>query len=95
MILAARLTIGQRMALCTSALASLEPDLAEAVAFEALPHAGEPIAPFISDMNEARTWASFASTSEKKAYALAAYEALNASDQAAFFQHITKSEAAA
>ncbi|MCE8006006.1 hypothetical protein [Aestuariivita sp.] len=46
-------------------------------------------------MDDARWWASFASLKERKAYALAAYEALPERDQMAFRKHISEVEIAA
>ena len=57
--------------------------------------AGAPLPPFLGGMDEARSWASYASRFELKAYALASFEAMSAKDQAAFFQHISEMEVAA
>ena len=57
--------------------------------------AGAPLPPFLGAMDEARFWASYASRSELKAYALASFEALSAKDKAAFFQHLNLKDAAA
>ncbi|WP_138058735.1 hypothetical protein [Sulfitobacter pontiacus] len=57
----------------------------ECVAFD---HAGYPIPTFLSVMSDARWWASIASRDERKAYALAAFEALAISDQSAFLEYV-------
>ena len=57
--------------------------------------AGAPLPPFLCGMDEARAWASFATSSEVKAYALAAFEAMRPKDQAAFFRLISEMEVAA
>jgi hypothetical protein len=46
-------------------------------------------------MDDARWWASTATLNERKAYALAAYDALPFSDQMAFRRHICEVEIAA
>lgn len=55
---------------------------------------GHPIPNPYRLMPEARKWASWASTAENKAYALACYEALPPADQAAFLLHVSRQEAA-
>jgi hypothetical protein len=49
---------------------------------------GMPIAPFLTIMDEARTWASFAMRAELKAYCLACFEHMPKSDQGAFLRHV-------
>jgi hypothetical protein len=49
---------------------------------------GMPIAPFLTIMDEARTWASFAMRAELKAYCLACFEHMSKSDQGAFLLHV-------
>lgn len=49
---------------------------------------GMPIAPFFSVMDEAKSWASFATTAECKAYCLACYDALPRKDQQAFVAYV-------
>lgn len=92
---AARLTAAERGALAFSALKSLTPDQAETTATAAINGAGAPLPPFLGGMNEARFWASCATRSELKTHAVAAFEAMNAADQAAFLRHISKRERAA
>lgn len=90
-----RLSETERAALAFSALNSLDLDKAEITAAAALGSTGAPMPSFLGGMDEARSWASYASRSELKAYALAAFEAMSAKDRAAFFQHITTKEVAA
>jgi hypothetical protein len=51
--------------------------------------AGAPGPTFLSIMDEARTWADFATPAERKAYALASFTSLSPSDRAAFLAHVT------
>lgn len=94
-VAASRLSDTERAALAFSALNSLELDHAETTAAASIGSAGAPLPPFLGGMDEARFWASCASRSERKAYALASFEAMSAKDQAAFFRHISKMEVAA
>jgi hypothetical protein len=57
--------------------------------------AGYPLPAFLGCMDESRWWASCASRSELKAFALASLEAMTAQDRAAFFKHISELEVAA
>jgi hypothetical protein len=50
---------------------------------------GAPLPPLLNAMDEARHWASWATPAEHKAYCLACYEAMSASDQAAFWAFVT------
>ncbi|WP_139211416.1 hypothetical protein [Marinovum algicola] len=94
-VAAARLTRQERVSLAFAALRSLTPSDAEATASAAIGVAGEPIPPFLGSMDEARTWASFASRAELKCYATAAFEAMSHADQTAFLRHIGEVEIAA
>ena len=94
-IAAARLSETERAALAFSALNSLDPDHAEMTAVASFGSAGMPPPPFLGGMDEARFWSSYASRSELKAYALAAYEAMSPADQMAFRRHISEVEIAA
>lgn len=71
---------------------------ADAARFLEIIHAhlspGHPIPNPYGLMTEAREWASWASTAERKAYALACYEALPPADQVAFLSHVSGEEAA-
>ena len=71
---------------------------ADAVRFLEIIHAalspGHPVPNPYRLMPEAREWASCASTAERKAYALACYEALPPAEQAAFLHHISGQVAA-
>jgi len=90
-----RLTVAERVSLAVSALSSLEPGHAEMTAAGVIGAAGVPLPPFLGGMDRARFWASCASRSELKAYALASFEAMPPKDRAAFFRHISKMEVAA
>lgn len=94
-VAAAGLSAAERMALAFSALRSLDPEHAKAAAAVAIGTASAPLPPFLGGMDEARFWASCASRSERKAYALAAFEAMGTADQAAFLHHISQKEIAA
>jgi len=91
-VAATRLTDTERAALAFSALSSLDPEQATMTAAASIGAAGVPLPPFLGGMDEARFWASCANRSELKAYAIAAYEALSVTDQAAFFRHISNIE---
>ncbi|WP_238367635.1 hypothetical protein [Mesobacterium pallidum] len=91
----ARLTVPERVALSFAALSSLPDETAKATAAAVLEGAGEPLPPFLGGMEDARTWAAWATPEERKAYALAAFEAMPPQDQAAFFRHIGTLELAA
>ncbi|MGB0438893.1 MAG: hypothetical protein ACPGFC_02160 [Paracoccaceae bacterium] len=95
LVAAARMTDHERCELAHWTLVATKPELAEAVAADALNAAGMPTAPWAGDMWDARHWAHNANRSERKAYALACFEAMDAKDQAAFFQHINTVEVAA
>lgn len=76
-------------------LSSLHPDNVEKIARLAIGSAGTPAPAFLGGMEDARTWAAWASRHELKAYALAAFEAMEPRDQAHFYQHISNMEIAA
>lgn len=91
----ASMTPEERAALAWAALRSLDtPEQAELVAESVLKFANYPLPPFLNPMEDARWWASFASLKERKAYALAAYEALPPREQMAFRKHISEVEIA-
>jgi hypothetical protein len=94
-ILQARLAPEQRAGLAYAALRSLSAEQAEQTAAVALRAADAVIPPWCGGMQDARLWASLASRSERKAVALACFEAMSGPDQAAFFQHISEVELAA
>ncbi|MEO1107227.1 MAG: hypothetical protein AAFX90_04820 [Pseudomonadota bacterium] len=90
----ARLTVMERAALAWAALRSLDTaDQAEIIADGVIGRADAPM-PFLNTLEDARWWASLASLSEQKAYALAAYEALPPHEQMAFRKHISEVEVA-
>lgn len=76
-------------------LSSLHPENIAKIAKLAIGSAGSPAPAFLGGMEDARTWAAWASRDELKAYALAAFEAMSPRDQAAFFHHISNVEIAA
>lgn len=81
----ARLSAAERAALAFFALSSLSTDQARAVAEAALDPAGEttPLPPLRDALTEARWWArAVAGPAERRAYALAAAEALPPAEQA-------------
>ncbi|MFC3060375.1 hypothetical protein [Paenirhodobacter populi] len=91
----ARMTKAERAMLACSALTSLDADTAAMTAAAAIGATGSPLPAFLGGMDDARSWASWASRNELKAYALAAFEAMTPKDQAAFFHHISNIEVAA
>lgn len=91
----ARLAETERASLAFAALRSLRPHHAELTAAASIRSAESPLPPFLGGMDEARLWASYASRSELKVYALACFEAMSGGDQAAFFRHIGEVEVAA
>ncbi|MBL4917750.1 hypothetical protein [Szabonella alba] len=90
-----RMTEAERAMLAFFMLNTLSRDLAEGIARFALNAAGDPLPPFLGGMEDARSWAGWATRDELKAYALASFEAMTPQDQAAFFQHISTCEVAA
>lgn len=91
----ARLTVQERASLAWSALRTLDAEQAELVAETALSFAGYPLPSFLSPKDDAQSWASLATLTERKAYALAAYEALPAREQMAFRKQISEMQVAA
>ncbi|MFQ6548665.1 hypothetical protein AADZ90_011950 [Aestuariibius sp. 2305UL40-4] len=84
------LTAPERASIAWSALKSLNADEAEEVIRTVLRFAGYPPPKFVSHMSDARWWAGLASRAEKKAYMLAAFEALSEADQKAFLNHVNR-----
>ena len=92
----ARMTTAERAALSWASLRSLDtPEQVELVAESVLKPAGCPLPTFLSPMADARWHAAYASPTERKAYALAHYEALSPREQMAFRKHISEVEIAA
>jgi hypothetical protein len=87
-VLSARLEPHQRAGLAYAALKSLSPEHAEMTAAAAIGAAGGQLPTFLNGMDEARFWAANATGTERKAYALASFEAMNPGDQVAFLGHI-------
>ena len=77
-------------ALCL-AIAQCEPEDAAPILEAALLSmtAGWPVPPLLSLMEEACTWADFATGAERKAYALACHTRMPATDRAAFLAYVT------
>ena len=88
-IAAARLTVGERGAIAAAALRSLPAELVEEIAAAVIGAIGDPLPAFLGGMEDARHWSRFASRTECKAYALAAFEALPRQDREAFRRHIS------
>lgn len=74
--------------LARAALRALDPSDREKVASSVVSTAREPLPAFLGGMDDARFWASMATNTELKAYALAAYEALPVAEQNAFRWHV-------
>lgn len=96
-VLRVRLTSKELIGLAFAALRALDPELRE-MAFEAahwgeVSGAGAPPPPFLNVMDDARWWADLASRSERKAYCLAAFEAMPPADQSAFLRHVQREAA--
>lgn len=95
LLAAVRLTEQERAYAAAVLLATLDLDIVEEIAATAVGAAGDPLPPFLGGMDDARSWALWASRSELKAYSLAAFEAMAPKDQAAFYTHIGTVEVAA
>lgn len=91
----ARLTLFERTGLSAAALGSLPAPHAFDVARASLGAAGGPLPAFLGGMDDARFWASIATSEELKAYFLASFDAMSPKDQAAAFRHIRDIEVAA
>lgn len=91
----ANLSLSERAGLAISALGALSYRDALETAAAIFGAAGDPLPPFLGGMDDARQWADWASTSELKAYALAAFEAMPAKDQAAFLHYVSAAQVAA
>lgn len=94
-VAAVRLSETERAALAFWALKALGADNALMTAAASIGTDGAPLPTFLGGMDDARFWARLATPIERKAYALAIYEAMAPSDQAAFSQYISKLEVAA
>ncbi|OYX45235.1 MAG: hypothetical protein B7Z02_01280 [Rhodobacterales bacterium 32-67-9] len=93
-VLRVRLTTKEIVGLAFAALRALEPEPRE-MTFEAahwgeVTGAGVPLPTFLNAMDDARWWASLASRRERKAYCLAAFEAMPPADQSAFLRHVQR-----
>ena len=94
-VIAARLEDREITGLAFAALTALDPNIRHDTAKAALRAAGAPLPAFLGGMDDARWWASVASSAELKSHALAAFEAMSPSDQAAFYRHISEMDIAA
>ncbi len=93
-VLRVRLTTKELVGLAFAALRALDPEPRE-MTFEAahwgeVSGAGAPMPPWFNVMDDARWWASYASRRERKAYCLAAFEAMPPADQSAFLRHVQR-----
>jgi len=94
LVLRARLTDRECVGLAFAALRALDPAHRTAVFGAAhrsdVSCAGAPLPPLGALMDDARDWAAWASRAERKAYTLAAFEAMSTADQAAFLRHVQR-----
>lgn len=93
-VLRARLTPVEIGSIAFAALRALDPEPRQQV-FEAahwgeVTGAGAPMPPWLNIMDDARWWASLASRRERKAYCLAAFDAMPPADQSAFLRHVQR-----
>lgn len=94
-VLATRLTVHERAALAFIALKALDRETALMTAEAALSMgAGQPTAPLFNYMDEAAFWADMADPVELDAYALATFNRMDPSRQAAFREFIAERAAA-
>lgn len=83
---AVRLSVGERLALASAALGALSEDHAAEVAERFLRPFHGPLPPFLDLMDEARDWAGWATSNERKAAIAACWEEMDESDRAAFLE---------
>lgn len=94
-ILRAQLTREERGALAVVVLRALDHDDAVDASMTALDTgAGQPIAPFLSHMDEAAYWADLAEPDELEAYLLAAFNRMSPRRRADFLDHVQGRQAA-
>ncbi len=87
-VLAARLTVQERMSLAYAANLSLEPEDAEQAFCAAHSKAGMPISYLFSVMDEADFWADMATPEERDAYCLASFRRMRPERQTAFLEFV-------
>lgn len=89
-VLALRLTDAELAMIAVAALGAMETENAETLMCELLSPsgAGVPVVPLFGVMEQASFWADFATRDELKAYCLASYTRLPASDQEAFLRYV-------
>lgn len=89
-LLALRLDWPRCFLLATGGLMALPPEDREAVAATVLAdlRAGQPIPPFMDLRDDARDWAGWASTAERRAYLAATWNALADHDRRAFMARV-------
>lgn len=88
LIFEARLTALERIHAACAFLFSLDSGDVSDIAGQPFGEAGMPQTAFLSEMNQAMFWADLATVAERKAYALASYNRLDATDQAAFLEYV-------
>ena len=94
-VLTARLTPQERVAMAWAVLRSLTPDQVVAVAETVLPEGSSaPIAPLFNHMDEAAFWADMAEPEALEAYCLASFKAMPRGRQAAFLEYVQARAAA-
>ncbi|MHA3915696.1 hypothetical protein [Halovulum sp. GXIMD14793] len=94
-VLTARLTMRQRVAMAWAVLRSLTPEQVVGVAETVLPDGtSAPIAPLFNHMDEAAFWADMAEPEALEAYCLASYNAMPRPRQAAFLDFVQGRQAA-
>lgn len=82
----ARLEPVERYRLARSVMAAMSPEDNEALILEVLGGAGFPIPPFLDALGDARFWAEMASPAERRAYCLAAFQAMPRNEQRQFVE---------
>ncbi len=87
-VLAARLTVQERMSLAYAANLSLEPEDAEQAFCAAHSKAGMPISYLFSVMDEAAFWADMATPEERDSYCLASFRRMRPERQTAFLEFV-------
>jgi hypothetical protein len=88
-VLTARLTPKERVAMAWAVLRSLTPDQVVAVAETVLPEgSSSPIAPLFNHMDEAAFWADMAEPEALEAYCLASFNAMPAQRKSAFLEFV-------
>ena len=88
-VLSARTTLQQRVAMAWAVLRSLPPETVNDVASTVLPdRTSPPIPPFLGHMDEAAFWADMAEPEALDAYCLASFNRMSPGRQAAFLDFV-------